>query len=49
MTTTSSTTPSTQSATASAGSSILTALGAGSGIDTASLVTNLVSAAYSDK
>lgn len=52
MTTTSSTTSSTattQSTTASAGSSILTALGAGSGIDTASLVTNLVAAAYSDK
>jgi flagellar hook-associated protein 2 len=53
---TSSTTPATtapakttQSATATAGSSILTALGAGSGIDTASLVTNLTAAAFSDK
>ncbi len=34
---------------AAAGSSILTALGAGSGIDTATLTTNLVSAAFSDK
>jgi len=57
MTTTSSTTASTaattattsQQAKATAGSSILTALGAGSGIDTATLTTNLVSAAFSDK
>jgi len=52
MTTTSSTTTTpatTASATANAGSSILTALGAGTGIDTASLVTNLVTAAYSTK
>jgi flagellar hook-associated protein 2 len=51
MTTTSSTSSSssTTSTKASAGSSILTALGAGSGIDTASLVTSLVGAAYSDK
>jgi len=49
MTTTSSTTATTQTATAAAGSSILTSLGAGSGIDTASLVSNLVTAAYSTK
>ena len=52
MTTTSSTTSTpttTTSTTASAGSSILTALGAGSGIDTASLVTNLVSASFATK
>ena len=53
MTTTSSTTsttpPTTTSTTQSAGSSILTSLGAGSGIDTASLVTNLVTATYSAK
>jgi flagellar hook-associated protein 2 len=51
MTTTSSTTSttSTQSAVAAAGSAILTQLGAGSGIDTASLVTNLVSASFGTK
>lgn len=51
MTTTSSTTstPSTQSALASAGSSILTQLGAGSGIDTTSLVSNLVTATFSNR
>jgi flagellar hook-associated protein 2 len=58
MTTTSSTTSTTttpttattsQQAKANAGSSILTALGAGSGIDTATLVTNLVAASFSDK
>lgn len=50
-TTSSSTAPTATSAStkATAGSSILTSLGAGSGIDTASLVTNLVTAAYSDK
>ena len=51
MTTTSTTTstPSTQSAISTAGSSILTSLGAGSGIDTASLVSNLVTATFSDR
>ncbi len=49
MTTTSSTTASTQSATAAAGSSILTSLGAGSGIDTASLVSSLVTASFANK
>jgi len=53
MTTTSSTTSTTPATTTStnqsAGSSILTALGAGSGIDTASLVTNLVSASFATK
>jgi len=51
MTTTSSTTstPSTQSALSSAGSSILTSLGAGSGIDTTSLVSSLVSATFSNR
>jgi len=49
MTTTSTTTTSSQSAIAAAGSSILTQLGAGSGIDTTSLVTNLVTASFSDR
>ena len=49
MTTTTSTTTTAQSAKATAGSSILTALGAGTGIDTASLVTNLVTASFSEK
>jgi len=49
MTTTSSTTSSNQSAVAAAGSSILTSLGAGSGIDTASLVSNLVTASFANK
>ena len=44
MTTTSST-----SSSATTGSSLLTALGAGSGIDTAALVSNLVSASFSGK
>jgi len=48
MTTTSSTT-STTSTTSTSGSSILTALGAGSGIDTDSLVTGLVSASFDPK
>ncbi|MDO6415848.1 flagellar filament capping protein FliD [Sphingomonas sp. BIUV-7] len=39
----------TSSTAASSGSAILTALGAGSGIDTASLVTSLVSATYDPK
>ena len=39
----------TSSTTASSGSAILTALGGGSGIDTGSLVTNLVSATYDPK
>lgn len=43
------TTTSSTATKAAAGSSILTALGAGSGIDTAALTTNLVSAAFSDK
>jgi flagellar hook-associated protein 2 len=51
MTTTSSTTstPSTQSALATAGGSILSSLGAGSGIDTTSLVSNLVTATFADR
>lgn len=43
------TTSSTSSTTAASGSSVLTALGAGSGIDTASLVTSLVSATFDPK
>ena len=51
MTTTTTTTPptSTKSAVATAGSSILASLGAGSGIDTTSLVTNLVTATFSNR
>lgn len=51
MTTTTSTTSAsaTQSAISTAGSSILTSLGAGSGIDTTSLVSNLVTASFSDR
>ncbi|NIJ09590.1 flagellar hook-associated protein 2 [Sphingomonas vulcanisoli] len=42
-------TNSTTATTASAGAQILTALNAGSGVDTASLVTNLSAATYGDK
>lgn len=51
MTTTSSTTstPSTQSAISTAGGSILSSLGAGSGIDTTTLVSNLVTATFADR
>ena len=48
-TTSSTSTPSTQSALSTAGGSILSSLGAGSGIDTASLVTNLVTASFANR
>ena len=43
------TTSSTSSTSSTSGSAVLTALGAGSGIDTASLVTSLVSASFDPK
>ena len=49
MTTTTATTASTTSTAAASGTAILTALGAGSGIDTNALVTSLVSATYDPK